>query len=189
MTRLAIFASGRGSNAKAIIEAYQQESELEIALILTNKEQAGVLDLAKAHNIATHVTSRVEFKSEASVLPVLTTHQVDFIVLAGFLWLIPEVLLKAYPNRVVNIHPALLPAYGGKGMHGKNVHQAVKANNEKESGITIHFINSKYDEGEHIFQASVSLSPDDDVDDIASKVLKLEHRYYPVVLKNLLTEK
>lgn len=184
--RLAVFASGRGSNARAIIEYFQNSDDVQVALILTNKAGAGVLDLAEEFAIPSHVTNREEFRSEASIKPLLEKLQIDFIALAGFLWLVPTPLLDAYPDRIVNIHPALLPAYGGKGMHGMNVHQAVKAAGEKESGITVHYINSRYDEGAAIFQASVSLSESDSADVIAAKVLKLEHYYFPRVLDRIM---
>ncbi len=186
MPTLAIFASGRGSNARAIINRLAEEPDLNIGLILTNSPRAGVLQLAEEHGIPAHVTSRSEFYEENSVIKTLQAHHTDWIALAGFLWLVPEIILKSYPGRVVNIHPALLPKYGGKGMYGHKVHEAVKAANEKESGITIHFADEQYDNGEPIFQARVSLSPEDLPDDIARKVLALEHRHYPEVLVQLL---
>jgi phosphoribosylglycinamide formyltransferase-1 len=153
---------------------------------VTNSPKAGVLDLAKTHGIPTHVTNRQEFYSEHSIKPQLQQHQVDFIALAGFLWLLPEVLLHAYPAKIVNIHPALLPKYGGKGMYGHHVHQAVKAAGERESGITIHYVDEQYDNGAPIFQARVALEADDDAETIGRKVLALEHRHYPEQLVQLL---
>lgn len=186
MPTLAIFASGRGSNAGAIIECFAHEDDLSIGLILTNSPKAGVLKLAEAHNIPTHVTNRSEFYSTESVLNALHNHQIDFIALAGFLWLVPEVLLHAFPARIVNIHPALLPKYGGKGMFGQKVHEAVKAAGDRESGITIHYVDEQYDNGEPIFQARVTLQPDDSAEAIARKVLALEHHHYPELLTQLM---
>jgi phosphoribosylglycinamide formyltransferase-1 len=186
MISIAIFASGRGSNAKSIIEEFSKIEGLEVGLILTNKPDAGVLELAQSHQIPIHITNRAEFGSSQSVLPVLKNHKIEFIALAGFLWLIPKALLEIFPDRIVNIHPALLPEYGGKGMHGMHVHKAVKMAGETKSGITIHYVNEKYDEGESIFQANVDLDQTDSPEDIARKVLVLEHKHYPIVLKKLL---
>lgn len=186
MPTLAIFASGRGSNARAIINRLASEPDLTIGLILSNSSKAGVLKLAEEHNIPTHITSRSEFYAEGIVLEVLKTHQIDWIALAGFLWLVPEVILKSYPGRVVNIHPALLPKYGGKGMYGHKVHEAVYAAGENESGITIHYADEQYDNGEPIFQAQVELEPTDDAEAIERKVLALEHYYYPELILQLM---
>ena len=185
--RLAIFASGRGSNARTIVEHFQDHAEVEVALILSNREDALVLEMATKHGIPTHVTNRAEFRSEESVVPLLQEHQIDWIALAGFLWLIPSALIKAYPKHIVNIHPALLPKYGGKGMYGMNVHRAVKEASENESGITIHLIDEEYDKGEMAFQARVQLAESDSPEDIAAKVLKLEHRFFPMVMEALMT--
>lgn len=185
--RLAIFASGRGSNARTIVEHFQDHTEVEVALILSNREDALVLEMAAEHGIPTHVTNRAEFRAEESVVPHLQVLQIDWIALAGFLWLIPSALIQAYPKRIVNIHPALLPKYGGKGMYGMNVHRAVKESAENESGITIHLIDEEYDKGEMAFQARVQLDESCSPEKIAAKVLKLEHRFFPVVIEALMT--
>jgi len=183
---LAIFASGRGSNAAAIIDRFKSEEGLEVSLIVTNSPKAGVLQLAESHGIPAHVTSRQEFYSESSVLPLLKENHIDFIALAGFLWLVPEVLLHAYPAKIVNIHPALLPKFGGRGMYGQKVHEAVKAAGERESGITVHYVDEQYDNGAPIFQARVKLEPEDDAEAIGRKVLTLEHRHYPELIAQLM---
>lgn len=183
---LAIFASGRGSNARAILDRFAGQPDLQVALVLTNKPGAGVLDIAREHGVPTHVTNREEFRSPRSVLPVLERHRIGFVALAGFLWLLPEVLVRAYPGAIVNIHPALLPKYGGKGMYGMHVHRAVHEAGDPASGITIHWVDELYDHGEPVFQARVELHPGDTPEDIAKRVLKLEHAHYPRVLADLL---
>lgn len=189
LTTLAIFASGRGSNARAIVERLDGEPDLEVGLILSNKADAAVLDFARERGIPAHATDRAEFRSAQSVLPVLRKHGIDWIALAGFLWLVPEVLIEAFPGRILNIHPALLPKYGGKGMYGLRVHEAVCAAGEPESGITIHRVDPEYDHGKPVFQARVRLDPADDAAAIAAKVLRLEHRHYPEVLVALMRGK
>lgn len=189
MPKLAIFASGRGSNAAAIIERFASENDLIVGLIVTNNSKAGVLELAKAHSIAVHITNRQEFYSAKSILKKLNEHKIDFIALAGFLWLVPDVLLRAFPSKVVNIHPALLPKYGGKGMYGFKVHEAVKAAGEIESGITIHYVDAQYDNGAPIFQKTIALELTDTPETIAMKVLELEHKYYPEVLVQIICKK
>ncbi len=186
LPNLAIFASGRGSNAEAIIRRFAQESDLEVAVIVTNNPKAGVIRLAEQHHIPVHVTHRSEFFSQQSVLPHLKMYSVDWIALAGFLWLVPQQLIRAYPGRIVNIHPALLPKFGGQGMYGERVHQAVYAAGEKESGITIHYVDEHYDEGEIIRQVSVPISKYDKPEDIGKKVLELEHYFYPIEIVRLM---
>lgn len=186
MNRIAIFASGTGSNARKIIEHFQGHDNIEVSLIVSNKSTAGVIELAKTHNIPYLILHRQDFYHTENILAEFTIYPIDFIVLAGFLWLIPDYLVRAFPNKMVNIHPALLPAYGGKGMYGKHVHQAVWEAREKESGMTIHYVNEKYDEGNIIFQARCTLAPEDQPEDIARKVLQLEHRHYAEVIENIL---
>lgn len=182
--RLAIFASGSGSNAKKIAEYFKDHPTIEVALVVSNKANAGVLDIAKSFNIETYVIpSKAEFTQTETLLQELYVSQIDFIVLAGFLWLIPEYLIAAYPNRIVNIHPALLPKYGGIGMHGMHVHKAVVAAGEKESGITIHYVDKVYDNGEHLFQAKVMLEPTDTPAVVQQKVLALEHANFAQVVE------
>jgi len=185
--KIAIFASGSGSNAEAIIQHFKSHTLIEVALIVSNKENAFVLERAKKHNISSIYISNVEFKSGNSVLEKLQNHNIDFIVLAGFLLLIPSVLTKHYTNKILNIHPALLPLYGGKGMYGHHVHQAVFDNFEKESGMTIHLVNEKYDEGKILHQSKVSLGSTDTPDVIATKVLALEHAFYPKIIEKYIT--
>ena len=186
MTNIAIFASGGGSNAQKIIEHFQKSELAQVSLIISNRSKAGVLDKAKAQNIPTLILNREEFYDSENILKKLDVYNIDFVVLAGFLWLVPKYLVKAFKNRIVNIHPALLPKYGGKGMYGMNVHRAVHAAQEEESGPTIHFVNEHYDEGGIIFQAKCSIQPTDSPEDIAKKVLTLEHRYYPDVIESVI---
>ncbi|NNE25425.1 MAG: phosphoribosylglycinamide formyltransferase [Saprospiraceae bacterium] len=186
--RIAIFASGGGSNAEAIINHFKSSDHIEIALIVSNKKSAYVLERAQNHKIAAHVIHKKEFYNSYDLLDILQSHHIDYIVLAGFLLLIPNYLIQAYPDRIINIHPALLPKYGGKGMYGHHVHQAVFDNFEKESGITIHLVNDKYDEGEILFQSKVELGLTDTPDIIAKKVLSLEHTHYPKVIEQAVLE-
>lgn len=187
MKHLAIFASGAGSNARRIIEHFAASPDIRVALVVSNKKDAGVLDIAREHNIPTQVIDRRSFYETEAILPVFQQYRVDFIVLAGFLWLAPDYLLRAFPNRIVNIHPALLPRHGGKGMYGMHVHEAVKAAGDPESGITIHFVNAQYDEGNIVFQARCAVAPDDTPADIAKKVQELEHRHFPEVIEKLVS--
>lgn len=178
-------ASGTGSNARKIVEHLQDNEFVEVVLIASNRKSAKVLDMASDHSIATTVITRSDFYQSESFLNQLRELDVDWIVLAGFLWLVPSNLISAYPNRIVNIHPALLPAYGGKGMYGINVHKAVKDNNDNVSGMTIHLVNENYDDGAIIFQGRTDIDPSDSPEDIAAKVLKLEHKYYPKVIEGM----
>jgi len=184
--RIAIFASGSGSNAQKIMEHFKRSPEAEVVLILTNNPQAYVLQRADNFEVPSHIFTRKEFYETDDVIRLLKNLQVDLIVLAGFLWLVPVSLLKAFPNRIINLHPALLPKYGGAGMYGDNVHKAVLANNEEESGITIHFVNEAYDEGEIIHQSRFKIEPDDNLEMIKFKGQQLEHQHFPRVVDNLL---
>ena len=184
--RIAIFASGSGSNAQKIMEHFKRSPEAEVVLILTNNPQAYVLQRADNFEVPSHIFTRKEFYETDDVIRLLKNLQVDLIVLAGFLWLVPVSLLKAFPNRIINLHPALLPKYGGAGMYGDNVHKAVLANNEEESGITIHFVNEVYDEGEIIHQSRFKIEPDDNLEMIKFKGQQLEHQHFPRVVDNLL---
>lgn len=187
MKNIAIFASGAGSNATKFVEYFKGHDNIRISLIVSNKSSAKVLEMATQNNIPTQVISRDYFYKSEKVIEDFAHYPIDFIVLAGFLWLIPEYLVKAFPNRIVNIHPALLPQYGGKGMYGRHVHDSVHKAQEKQSGMTIHFVNEKYDEGNIIFQATCNLTPEDTPQDIAQKVLQLEHQHYSTVVDRLLT--
>ncbi len=183
MIRIAIFASGRGSNARNIINYFENNPSISVDLIVSNKQTAPVLDIGKQFDINTLVINRVDFYNSTELLKVFQKQKIDFIVLAGFLWLIPAYLVKAYNNRIINIHPALLPKYGGKGMYGMNVHKAVHAAKEKETGITIHYVNEKYDEGNVIFQASCSLESTDTPESIAQKIHQLEYAHFPRIIE------
>ncbi len=185
--KLALFVSGTGSNARTIIDRFQQHPEdgVEVVLVVSNKPDAGALLMAAERNVPTLVLNRRSFYDTEDLLTQLSAFRVDFIALAGFLWLVPGYLVRAFPNKMVNIHPALLPAYGGKGMYGANVHRAVKTNAEPESGITIHYVNEQYDEGDYVFQAAVRLDPEDSPEKIGERVLRLEHANYWRVLRGL----
>jgi phosphoribosylglycinamide formyltransferase 1 len=184
--RIAIFASGSGSNAQKIMEHFKRSSEAEVVLILTNNPQAYVLQRADNFEVPSHIFTRAEFYKSDDVIKLLKNLQVDIIVLAGFLWLVPVSLLKAFPNKIINLHPALLPKYGGPGMYGDHVHNAVLANHEEESGITIHFVDEKFDEGEIIHQSKFKIEPGDNLEMIKFKGQQLEHQHFPKVVENLL---
>ena len=187
MQRIAIFASGTGSNAAKIIEFFSNQNNIEVAVIVCNKPDAGVLKIAAKNHISTILIEKEQFFRGDAYVTELTSLNIDFIILAGFLWKIPEQLIAAYPNKIINIHPALLPKYGGKGMYGNKVHEAVIANKEKESGITIHFVNENFDEGEHIFQAKCSIDESDDATTLAAKIHLLEHEHFSKVIERLLS--
>ena len=186
MQNIAIFLSGTGSNARAICAYFQNHPQISVGLLLSNKENSGVKNIGEAYNIPYIIINKDESRNPEVMLPELNQHHITTIVLAGFLWLIPEYLLDAFPNKIINIHPALLPKYGGKGMHGIHVHEAVYKNKEKESGITIHLCNKEYDKGEILFQKSVPLSEHETPDSIAKAVLNLEHQFYPVAIETFL---
>lgn len=185
--KLALFVSGTGSNARTIIDRFRAHPEdgVEVVLLVSNKATAGALLMAAERDIPTLVLDRPTFRDTDNLLADLTEFGVDFIALAGFLWLIPAYLVRAYPDRILNIHPALLPDYGGKGMYGANVHRAVKANGETESGITIHYVNERYDEGNIVFQAAVRLDAEDSPEKIGERVLRLEHANYWRVIRRI----
>jgi len=188
MKRIAIFASGSGSNAEKICEYFSKRTDVEVSLILTNNPQAGVIQRARKLHIPVVVFDRKTFYETNRILNLLQNDGVDFIVLAGFMMLIPEFLVKGYPNRMFNIHPALLPKHGGKGMYGHFVHEAVVEAKDRESGITIHFVNEHYDEGNIIFQATCDVLETDSPDDVALKVQALEHQHYPRVIDEVVTK-
>jgi len=186
MRNIAIFASGSGTNAENIIEYFSNKKTAKVTLVLSNRREAYVLKRAAEHNVKAIFFDRDEFYLNRSVLNQLRSDKIDFLVLAGFLWLVPEEILKEYEGRIINIHPALLPGYGGKGMFGDKVHKAVIENKEKESGITIHYVNRYYDEGDIIFQAKCQVEPDDTPDSLASKVHKLEYEFFPKIIEDLI---
>ena len=184
---IAILASGAGSNAQKILEHFSNRMDITVRLIVSNKQEAGVLNISKAASIDTFVVTRDSFYSSTDLLVELNKRNIDFIVLAGFLWLIPPYLIQHYPDRIINIHPALLPKYGGKGMYGHFVHEAVHLAKDNHSGITIHYVNEKYDEGSIVFQERCEILPSDQPEDIAKKVQILEHLYYPTVIDQLVS--
>ena len=184
---IAILASGAGSNAQKILEHFSDRMDIAVRLIVSNKQEAGVLNIAKVASVDTLVVSRDSFYTKTDLLVELDKRNIDFIVLAGFLWLIPPYLIQHYPDRIINIHPALLPKYGGKGMYGHFVHEAVHLAKETHSGITIHYVNEKYDEGSIVFQERCEILPSDQPEDIARKVQVLEHSYYPTVIDQLVS--
>ncbi|MGI9158250.1 MAG: phosphoribosylglycinamide formyltransferase [Saprospiraceae bacterium] len=188
MRRIAIFASGSGSNARKIMEHFEGHPHIRVVLVVSNKRDAGVLAIAAEFGVDTLVIDRSSFYETEALLGALRARGVDFVVLAGFLWLAPDYLVAAYPRRILNIHPALLPKYGGKGMYGRHVHEAVKAAGETETGMTIHYVNERYDEGDIVFQATCPVKQDDTPDTIARNVLALEHRYYSEVVERLVNE-
>jgi phosphoribosylglycinamide formyltransferase-1 len=183
--RLAVFASGQGTNAREIIRYFHEEGHLvsgrrvQVSLIIGNKAGAGVLDIAEAAGIPIILIEKEKFFRGSHYLEELAEHAIDFIVLAGFLWKIPAELIRTYKDRILNIHPALLPGYGGKGMYGKAVHEAVVAARDQESGITIHYVDEIYDHGRIFFQARVSLAPGETAETLAEKIHVLEYRHYP----------
>ena len=189
MKRIAIFASGNGTNAQQIIEYFYGSHQVSIGLILSNNPKAYVLERARKANIPTVCFNRKEFYESNFILDILTVQGIGFIVLAGFLWLIPEYLLDAYTGNIINIHPALLPKYGGKGMYGMRVHETVIQSGDKESGITIHYVNEKYDEGQIIFQAKCRVEADDTPESLAEKIHILEHLNYPRVIESVILDK
>ena len=187
LKNIAILASGAGSNAQKILEHFSDRMDIAVRLIVSNKQEAGVLNIAKVASIDTFVVTRDSFYSPTDLLIELNKRNIDFIVLAGFLWLIPPYLIQHYPDRIINIHPALLPKYGGKGMYGHFVHEAVHLAKDNHSGITIHYVNEKYDEGSIVFQERCEILPSDQPEDIAKKVQVLEHLYYPTVIDQLVS--
>ena len=184
--RIAIFASGSGSNAQKIMEHFKRSPEAEVVLILTNNFQAYVLQRADNFEIPSHIFNRHEFYDTGDVIKLLKNLQVDLIVLAGFLWLVPVSLLNAFPNKIINLHPALLPKHGGKGMYGDYVHKAVLESKDEESGITIHFVSEQFDQGEIIHQSKFKIEPGDNLETIKFKGQQLEHQHFPKVVENLL---
>ena len=186
MKKIAIFISGSGSNAENIIQYFSLKKDITVAIVLSNRADAYGLQRAKNHNVPAFVFTNKEFSETENIPELLEKHQIDFIVLAGFLCFVPESLTKKYANRMVNIHPSLLPKYGGKGMYGGKVHQAVVENKETESGITIHYINEHFDEGEIIFQAKCEVLTSDSAEDVERKVRALEIEHFPKVIESLI---
>lgn len=186
MKKIALFASGSGSNVENIANYFSTNDSVSIDIVLVNKPDAYVLERAKKLDIESKIFNRSDFYNNDSISELLNSRDIDLVVLAGFLWLIPEHLVTAFPNKIINIHPALLPNYGGKGMYGNKVHEAVVNNKEAESGITIHYVNEKYDDGAIIFQAKVSLTEEDTPETLAKKIHQLEYEHFPKVIDKLL---
>ncbi len=189
MTRIAIFASGAGSNAAKIIEYFRNHQKTGVTLIVCNNPSAGVLKLAEQEKIPSIIIEKEQFFRGDGYVPYLKSQKIDFIVLAGFLWKIPGSILSAYPNSIINIHPALLPDYGGKGMYGMNVHAAVLKAGDTESGITIHYVDEHYDNGDIIFQDKCIVLPSDTPETLAEKVHKLEHQHFPRVIDEVVSRR
>lgn len=185
MKRIAVFASGSGTNAEKIVEYFNEDKNIEVVLIVSNKADAYVHERAKKLNIPSFTFTKAEFDEGTPVIRLLRQHQVDVIVLAGFLLKISQPLIDAFPNSIINIHPALLPKFGGKGMYGSRVHESVIAAGEIESGITIHYINEHYDEGAIIFQTKCKVKPEDTPEDLAQRIHALEHKHFPRIIEEI----
>ena len=197
MKNIAVFASGSGSNAQNLIQFFNlshREKGIQVSLVVSNRPDAFVVERAQKLSVPTHIVPRAEFypnadKGEYPLLHTLKTYHIDYIVLAGFLWLIPQYLIDAFPNRIVNIHPALLPAFGGKGMYGMNVHRAVITQGEQESGITIHLVDSQYDHGSALFQARCRITAGETPESLSQKIHLLEMEHFPKVVDQWINEK
>lgn len=186
MKRIAVFASGSGSNAENIVKFFRNNDLARVTIILSNKRDAYVLERAQQLGVPSISFNREDFYNSDKIVRTLEEQKIDLVVLAGFLWLVPQSLIEKYDGRIVNIHPALLPKYGGKGMFGMNVHNAVVAEKETETGITIHYVNGRYDEGNVIFQAKVSVNPSDTPEMVADKVHHLEYEHFPKIVEKLI---
>ncbi|RIA11028.1 formyltetrahydrofolate-dependent phosphoribosylglycinamide formyltransferase [Flavobacteriaceae bacterium MAR_2010_72] len=186
MKHIVIFASGSGTNAENLIRFFRDSDHASVVLVLTNNPHAKVLDRCKQLQVSALSFNKTAFTKTNDVLNILKASQPDLIILAGFLWKFPEVILNEFPNKVINVHPALLPKYGGKGMYGMHVHEAVVANHEAETGITIHYVNEHYDEGAIIFQAKCAVDSEDSATDVATKIHQLEMEHFPKVVEKLL---
>ncbi|UYQ92581.1 phosphoribosylglycinamide formyltransferase [Chitinophaga horti] len=187
LKNIAIFASGAGSNAQKIIDHFRGSQSVSVKLILCNKPGAGVLNIAASENIPSILIEKEPFFHSDHYVQMLQQAEIDLVVLAGFLWKVPSNLVAAYPDKIINIHPALLPKFGGKGMYGNFVHEAVIAAGEKQSGITIHYVNDKYDDGRIILQETCDITENDTPATLAGKVHALEHRFYPAIVERLLS--
>ncbi len=188
MKRIVIFASGGGTNAENLIKFFYNRENASVIQVLTNNPRAKVLERAKNLNISALSFNKIAFTKTNDVLNIVKSTNPDLIILAGFLWKFPKSILNAFPNKVINVHPALLPKYGGKGMYGIRVHEAVVANKETETGITIHYVNEHYDEGAIIFQAKCHVDSYDSAEDVASKIHELEMEHFPMVVDKLLSK-
>ncbi len=187
MKNIALFASGNGTNVQRIAEYFKNSKEVRISLVMTNNPEAGVLKRAENLNLPYDIFTKEQFYHSSEIIDKLKKLNIDLIVLAGFLWLVPSKMIKSFPDKIINIHPALLPKYGGKGMYGQHVHQAVIKNREKKSGITIHYVNNKYDEGQIIFQSEIEISNGETPQSLAEKIHQHEYKYFPLIIEKLLT--
>ncbi len=185
MINIAIIASGSGSNAENIIKYFQNSSQVNVKAVYCNNPKAFIFQRLVKYGIEVQLITKEGFYENSTFIDSLGQNKIDFIILAGFLWLIPTQLINAYPNKIINIHPALLPKYGGKGMYGNHVHAAVLNNRELETGITIHLVNENYDEGEILFQAKCSIIPEDSLEKIAEKVHNLEYEHFPRIIEQV----
>jgi len=186
---IAIFASGTGSNAVNICKYFTNRSDIQAKTLVCNKTKAQVIQNVKPYNLQILLIDKTDFEHPEKLIEQLQKQAIDLLVLAGFLWLIPEAMIKAFPDKIINLHPALLPKYGGKGMYGAKVHQAVLENKESESGITIHYVNEQYDEGNIIFQAKTQIKPGETIESLSQKIHQLEYKHFPKVIEDLLTNK
>ncbi|OQX99428.1 MAG: phosphoribosylglycinamide formyltransferase [Bacteroidetes bacterium 4572_128] len=189
MKKIAIFASGSGTNAENIFKYFQKSEFIKVSLLMSNNKNSFSLERAKNFNIPTKIFNRNQFYKENFVIDILEKNKIDFIILAGFLWLIPDNILKNFEKKIINIHPALLPNYGGKGMFGMKIHNKIIENKEKESGISIHFVNEKYDEGEIIFQKKCKIDKNDNAINLAKNIHNLEYKYFPKIIENVILKK
>lgn len=189
MKKIAVFASGTGSNLASIIQYFKGHPHIAVSLVVSNKADSGAIQKANDNHIATLVLNAQQVADGAYIVQVLQNHHIDFIVLAGYLKMIPAALTENYDGRMLNVHPALLPKYGGKGMYGRHVHQAVALNSETETGITIHFVNAHYDEGEIVLQQKVAIAPGDDAEAIENKVRRLELEWFPKTIESVILQK
>ena len=185
MKRIVVFASGSGTNAENIIKFFNHTKIAKVTQVLCNNEHAKIFDRCKSLNVNCLLFNKQDFSTENTILNLLKD-KADYIILAGFLWKVPTKITEAFPKKIINIHPALLPKYGGKGMYGMNVHKAVKENNETETGITIHYVNENYDEGAIIFQAKTALNDTDSAETIAEKIHILEQKHFPKVIESVI---
>lgn len=186
---LSLWASGSGTNVENIIHYFSDNEDIQVAQIIVSHPNALVIHRAIKHDIPYHVISREKLKNPNYITPLLHDRSIDYIILAGFIWKIPSYLIEMFPDNIVNIHPALLPKYGGKGMYGNRVHQAIIDNREKETGISIHLVNDRYDDGKIILQKTVKIEPDDNIKTIQEKVHNLEYKWYPVAIEKLINKK
>ena len=186
MNKIVIFASGSGSNAENLITHFKESEDASVVMVLSNNPKAMVLERAKRLKVSAFSFNRTAFTETDYVLHLLKTTKADLIVLAGFLWKFPKIIIDSFPNKVINLHPALLPNYGGKGMYGMHVHNAVIANKDTETGITIHYVNEHYDEGDIIFQVKCDVNATDTAEDVAAKIHKLEMKHFPDVVEGVL---